>query len=164
MTVVADIFASWGNPRGVIARKLAQGPREDRALATLFGGCGLLFVAQLPGLARAAYIDPTVPFEARLGATLLGLMFVLPLVFYLVAAIIHLISRAFGGKGSGFAVRRALFWALLAASPALLLNGLATGFLQPGALQTALGLLTLACLVYLVISMVFEAESGHDID
>ena len=83
MTVVADIFASWRNPRDVIARKLAQGPREDRALATLFGGCGLLFVAQLPGLARAAYVDPAVPFEARLGASLLGLMFVLPLVFYL---------------------------------------------------------------------------------
>jgi len=45
---------------------LAQGPREDRALATLLGACVILFIAQWPFHARAAYLDPSIPLEARL--------------------------------------------------------------------------------------------------
>ncbi|MEO0865918.1 MAG: YIP1 family protein, partial [Pseudomonadota bacterium] len=37
-----------------------------------------------------------------------------------------------GGKGSAYGARLALFWALLASSPLVLLHGLTAGFVGPG--------------------------------
>ena len=157
MAVVPDILHSLRQPRAAIRRKLDQGPREDRALAMLMGGCLLLFVAQWPRLAREAQLEPSVPLEARLGGALLGLMFVLPLLLYGVAAVSHLIARAMGGKGSFSSARLALFWALLTAAPLFLLHGLIMGFVGQGA-QLWVGLLVLAGFLYLWITMLQEAE------
>ena len=43
-----------------------------------------------------------------------------------------LLARGFRGRGSGFGARMALFWSLLAVSPAMLLQGLVGGFLGQG--------------------------------
>ena len=71
---------------------------EGRALATLIGACLLIFVAQWPGLARAAYVDPAIPLDARMGGALLGTLFLLPPIAYAVAALSHLV-RGFIGPG-----------------------------------------------------------------
>ena len=65
MTITTDILRSWRHPRAVIREKLRAGDREDRALAVLMGASLLLFVAQWPGLSRAAFQDPSVPLDAR---------------------------------------------------------------------------------------------------
>lgn len=158
MAITTDILASYRHPRAVIRAKLAAGVREDRALAALFGACGLIFVAQWPGLARAAYIDPSIPLEARLTGALLGAVFLLPLFAYALAAFSHLLARGFGGKGTFFAARLALFWSLLAISPLMLLQGLVAGFVGAGAAFTALGLGVLAAFVYLWVNAMIEAE------
>ena len=54
MSIVADIVRSYVQPRAVIRDRLAEGQREDRALMLLMLGCGLVFVAQWPRLARRA--------------------------------------------------------------------------------------------------------------
>ena len=41
MSISAEIVDSYNNARPVIARKLAQGPREDQALALVMGASGL---------------------------------------------------------------------------------------------------------------------------
>jgi hypothetical protein len=131
MAVSDDILASYRRPGRVVARHLGQPPREDRALALLLAALGLIFVAQWPGLSRAAFLAPEVPLSQRMVAAFLGLLAVVP-VFYLLAAVSHVVARAFGGRGTHFAARIALFWALLAVSPLMLLHGLVGGFLGQG--------------------------------
>ena len=158
MSVTLDMLRAWRDPRGVLRSRLAQGVREDRALATVMGACFLIFVAQWPRLSREAFVDPSVPLDARMGGALLGIVFLLPLFLYVLGALSHVVARALGGKGTWFAARLALFWALLATAPAMLFHGLIAGFVGPGAASSGVGLLVLAGFFYLWISMLIEAE------
>jgi hypothetical protein len=132
MAVVPNIFASWVRPRVVMRRLLAAGPREDRALATLIAAAVVMFVAQWPMHARAAHLDPSIPLDGRLAGAAMGVIFIMPLLAYAIAALSHLAARAFGGRGAGWRARMALFWSLLAVSPAVLLQGLVSGLIGPG--------------------------------
>ncbi|WP_284163208.1 YIP1 family protein [Frigidibacter sp. SD6-1] len=148
MTVTAEILATWRDPAGPVGRLVATGPREDRSLAILMAAAVLMFVARAPSLARAAQIDPSAPLDARLGITLFAMLFILPLLAYGLALILHLVLRAIGRKGSASGARIALFWSLLALSPALLLQGLAEGMVgQTGAVRV-LGLLVFAAFLW----------------
>lgn len=158
MPVSTDILESYLRPRQVFRRKLQGGTHEGRALATLIGACLLIFVAQWPGLARAAHVDPAIPLDARMGGALLGTLFLLPPIAYAVAALSHLVARAFGGTGSFFSARLALFWALLAVSPLMLLQGLVRGFIGPGPALTLVGLAVLATFLMLWVTSLIESE------
>ncbi|NTT87495.1 YIP1 family protein [Tabrizicola fusiformis] len=160
MAVSTDMLRAWRHPRALIREKLGQGPREDRALALLMAACGLLFVAQWPVHARAAYLDPTTPLEARLGGALLGSLFLLPLLAYAVAGLSHLAARAVGGKGQGFGARLAFFWALLAVAPVALLQGLVAGMIGPSPGLIAVQLLAGGGFLWIWLSMLVEAERG----
>ena len=92
MPVSTDILESYVRPRQVFRRKLEGGTHEGRALATLIGACLLIFVAQWPGQAREAHINPAIPLDARMGGALLGTLFLLPPIAYAVAALSHLVS------------------------------------------------------------------------
>ena len=139
MAIVPNIVRSWRSPRVVMRELLAQGAREDRALATLIAAAIIMFVAQWPMHARAAHLDPAIPLEARLAGAGMGAIFILPLVAYAIAALSHLLARVFGGRGAGWRARMALFWAMLAVSPAVLLRGLVAGFIGPGPELTLAG-------------------------
>lgn len=154
------MILSWRSPRRVLRRHLLQGLREDRALAYLMIACALIFVAQWPRLARLAHLDDTVPLQALLTGALLGWVFMAPLFFYGLAAISHIVARLFGGRGSWFGARLALFWALLAASPAWLIWGAVQGFAGPGPLNQAVSTGAGVLLLYIWISGLIEAETG----
>lgn len=158
MAVTSDIKAAWRNPRQMIRAKLDQTDSEASALATIMGTCVLIFVAQWPGLSRAAHLDPSVPLEARLGGALMACLFIVPLLAYGLAALSHLVARAFGGKGTWFGARLALFWALLAVTPLMLLNGLVAGFLGQGTPALTVGLLVLASFLYIWVNMLIGVE------
>ncbi len=159
MHITADILRSWRHPRKVMARRLSEGAREDRALAYLMIACIVIFVAQWPRLARDAQIDPSTPLDVRLGGTLFGWLFIAPLVLYAVALLSHLLARMLGGQGNSFAARIALFWSLLAVTPLWLLNGLVAGFYGPGPELTLTGGISLAVFLVVWISSLIEAES-----
>lgn len=160
MTVTGDILATWRRPREIFRAKLAQGVREDRALAMLMGACALLFVAQWPALSRAAHLDPTIPLDARMGGALMGTIFILPVVLYGLAALSHLVARLMGGKGSHYGARLALFWALLATAPLMLLHGLMAGFLGQGMQLTVVGVGIFLAFLWLWLTLLVEAERG----
>jgi hypothetical protein len=160
MAVSTDMLRAWRHPRALMREKLGQGPREDRALALLMAACGLLFVAQWPVHARAAYLDPTTPLEARLGGALLGSLFLLPLLAYAAAGLSHLVARAVGGKGQGFGARLSFFWALLAVAPVALLQGLVAGMIGPSPGLIAVQLLAGGGFLWIWLSMLVEAERG----
>jgi hypothetical protein len=161
MAVTADITATYRGPRKVIARLLAMGPREDRLLAFVMGACVLLFIAQMPRLAREAHLSGQ-ELNMLLGGALMGIIFIAPLALYALALISHLFVRLVGGQGDAYCGRLALFWALLASSPLLLLNGLVAGFIGPSPALSSVGLLWLAVFLWFWISGLIEAYWGKN--
>lgn len=161
MAITTEILRTYRAPRLVIRRLLAEGPREDRAIAYLTGACLVIFIGQWPRLQREALANPEgPPLDALIAAALFGWLFVAPLIFYGIAAVSHLIARAFGGRGSWWGARIALFWTLLAVSPLMLLNGLVAGFVGDGLeLQITGGVTLLAFALIWGISLA-EAEKG----
>lgn len=140
MSVSRDIAATWVRPRRVMRRLLAQGRREDRALVYLLLACGIIFVAQWPAISREVALNPDgAPLQARLAITFFAWLMIWPLAFYGLGSLTHLIARPLGGRGSFYSARLALFWALLASTPAWLFYGLVNGFIGPGPAQTLVG-------------------------
>ena len=159
MPVTTDIVASYRRPAQVMRRLLSAGTREDRALAMLMAGCVLAFISQLPRLAREAHLTGE-ELNPMLGGALFAWLFIAPLMFYLIAALSHLVARLFKGKGDWFGARLALFWAFLAASPLMLLNGLTAGFVGPGPALTIVGFVWFVAfmVIWLVSLKVAEAD------
>lgn len=158
MAVTDDILRTYRAPRAQMRRMLDAGQRDDRALAVLIGACVLIFVAQWPRLAREAYLDEAIPFEARLTGALFAWLFLAPILAYGVAALSHLVARAAGGRGSFFSARLALFWTLLATAPLFLLSGLVAGFIGAGTAAAAVGILTAGAFLVIWIACLAEAE------
>lgn len=92
-----------------------------------------------------------------LGGSLLGWIFIAPLMLYFLAWLIHVVVVIFARQGSSYGARLALFWAFLASSPLMLLNGLTAGFIGPGVELTLVGILWLAAFLWFWISGMIEA-------
>lgn len=158
MALVNEIVASYRGPGAALRRRLAEGVREDRAVAALIIAVLLLFIAQTPSLARAARHDPSVPLEARLAISLFAVVFLLPLIAYALAALSHVAALVIGGRGSFHAARLALFHALLAVSPLALVQGLAAGFVGQGMALSLLGGLVFAVFLWIWFAALIAAE------
>lgn len=145
--IVPRIVQSWWAPGRVVASLRGM---PDRALIVILMAAMLMFwVAQMPEHARAAQIDPSIPLAGRMAGAAMAVLFMMPLLAYGVAAVVALISRLTPWPIGGCDSRLALFWALLAVVPAMLLAGLTAGLVGPG---TALTLVrALAFLGFLVI-------------
>lgn len=145
--IVPRIVQSWWAP-GRVVETLRGMP--DRALIVVLMLAMLVFlIAQMPEHARAAHLDPSVPLAARMGGAALAVMFMMPLLAYAVAAVVAALSRLTLRPLVAQNSRLALFWALLAVSPAMLLAGLTAGLVGPGAALTATR--TVAGIGFLVI-------------
>lgn len=159
MSISRNILATYRGPGAVVRRLIALGPREDRALAYVMGACVLFFVAQLPRLAREAHLTGQ-DLNMLMGATLLAWIFVAPLLFYGIAFLARLIARLFRGQGSPYGARLALFWALLASSPLVLLHGLTAGFVGPGIELQGVGFVWLCVFVWFWVGGSLAQERG----
>ncbi len=157
MAVTRDIVEAHLRPRRVMARLLRMGQREDRVLAMLMGGCIILFVSQWPYRARQAHFTVETLTD-YIQHDAVGLIFVLPLLAYGVAALLRLISRIFGAKADYYSARLAMFWALLASSPALVLAGMVKGFIGLGAANSIVGALWLLVFLWVLGNSLIEAE------
>ncbi len=157
MAITRDITATYRGPARVMRRLLSMGQREDRALMFVMVACVFVFVSQMPRLARTAHLTGQ-ELDMLLGGALFGWVFLAPLMLYLVAALSHLIARGLGGQGDWFGARLALFWALLASSPLILLHGLVAGMIGPGPGLQAIGLLWLVIFGWFWFSCLRQAE------
>jgi hypothetical protein len=101
-----------------------------------------------------------VPMVQRLVAAGLALLASVP-VWYGVAALSRWISMVFGGKGSQYRARLALFAALVSVSPAMLLQGLVAGMIGPGPQLSLVQALVGLGFVWIWISMLRVAERGN---
>lgn len=134
MAVTTDIVQMWRRPRVVYARLLAMGPREDRAIAVLMAACFMVFIAQWPRLVRLSQgIDipaglETPALDRLMSYEFMSWLMVWPLAMYAIAGLVVAVMRGFGSGITGYGGRLALFWGLLAATPAMLFYGLLRGF------------------------------------
>ncbi|WP_170557269.1 YIP1 family protein [Ruegeria atlantica] len=139
MPLTSDIVATYRGPGRVVRRLLDLGPREDRALMFVMAFCVVAFIAQLPGLARRAHLEG-LELNMLMGGALMGTVIILPLVFYLLAFVSYGAARLVGGHGTSYGARLALFWALVASTPLVLLNGLVAGLIGSGPALTVVGI------------------------
>ncbi len=77
---------------------------------------------------------------------------------YLVAAVARLVAKAFGGQGSFYTARLALFAALVGATPGMLLQGLVAGMIGPGAQLNLVGGLVGLGFIWIFLSMLLVSE------
>ncbi len=165
MAVTTDIVRTWRGPRVVMRELLAHGRREDRAVAYVIAACLLIFVAQGPRLSRqAAGFDLAPGAETRditelLSYELFAWLMIWPLLLYGIAAITHVLAKIVGGKGTFYSARLALFWALLASTPVLLLYGLMAGFVGPGLQTQVVGGIWVLSFGWMWLQCLREAES-----
>ena len=160
MPITHDIVQSYRRPGDIIARKLADGPREDRAIATVFGACAVLFISRWPARAREAHLEGA-NLERLISTDFYALLFILPLVLYGLAAVTHILALPFNPKGGWFSARMALFWALLASAPLVVLNGLVAGLIGPGVQLSIVGFIWVVAFLWLYIPMFLRAEWGQ---
>lgn len=160
MPVTTDIVATYRGPGAQMRRLLARGESEPRALALCMAGCLILFIAGLPALARQAHLTGS-DLQMDMGGALLGTIFILPLVLYAAAALVHVVARMLGGQGTPHGARLALFWAMLASSPLILLNGLVAGFIGAGPEQTLVGAIWFAVFIWFWIGGMRSVQRGE---
>jgi hypothetical protein len=158
MPVTQDIVESYRRPREVMRRHLRRGRSEPFAFSLLAAFLLLAFVAQWPRLSRQAVELPEVPMVQGLVGTGLALLATIP-AFYALAGLSHLVARLVSGKGSFYAARLALFMALLAAAPLVLLQGLVVGLLNNAAQSLAVGAVAFAAFLWMWMAMLIEAET-----
>ena len=96
-----------------------------------------------------------------LAGALFGILFILPLIMYGLSFLSYLVMRVFGARQDGYGARLALFWALLAASPVMLLWGLVAGFIGPGTQLTAVGFLWVIAFLWFWIAGLKQAGWGE---
>ena len=157
VSIRRDILATYRRPGDVVRSLLAEGQREDRALFFVMLACGLIFVAQLPRLAREAHLQG-LDLNMHMGGSLMAWIFIAPLALYGLAALARLLGLALGGKGSMYGARVALFWAMLAASPLILLHGLVAGFIGDGLELDIVGLIWFLCFGWFWIAGSYAQE------
>jgi succinate dehydrogenase/fumarate reductase cytochrome b subunit len=161
MGVVADIGRTWRHgPAAPVREQIAVGPIEARSLVVLMAGCALVFIAQWPRLAREAAMTGA-EMERLVSYALLAWLIVWPLAFYLLAGIVHLLSRLMGGRGTPAATRAALFWSWLAAAPVALLAGLTAGLVGPGLQANLVGTVWLGAFLAFGALAQREASRGR---
>lgn len=167
MSISNDVFRAWVRPRAVMRRLLDAGERENRALAILMAGCLLIFVAQWPRLVRLSEgIDLPAGAEMQelsqlIAYSLVSWLIVWPLIFYIAAGITRILARVVRGKGTGYGARLAMFWAVLASTPAALLYGLLAGFNGETVGTQAVGAVWLVGFVWIWVQSLRESESGN---
>jgi len=141
MSLIGKIAGAYARPKTAIKSQIARSS-EERILfyAMLFSF--LSFIARVPELLLLAQPgEGSNVLSARIAAMFVSSVLMAPLMLYLVAALSHLVLRAFGGKAGWQQARMALMWSVLVALPLVLISG-AVKVLLPGAAFSVASLVT----------------------
>lgn len=157
MSITTDIVDGWLRPKTVMRRHIARGVSEPFAFSLLVAFLVLAFVALWPQMSRESLLHPEVPMVQRVVAAGLALLASVP-IWYLVAALSRWAAKVFGGKGSHYRARLALFAALVAVTPAMLLQGLVAGMIGAGSQLLLVQVVVGLGFLYIWISMLVVAE------
>jgi len=139
-------------------RHLENGIREEQTLffAILFGL--LSYLSLLPALAKHAFLT-NESLSALAAAQFISSVFMMPLLMYGIAAVSHLILKYFGGQGDYIGARRALFWAALVTTPAILLTSIAEAYFSE--ISAILSVITTMIFIWQWFSNLKELEFNN---
>jgi len=158
MPVSRDIGRMYRHPRRVVGELASMGQREDRAIAWLMIGCFVFFLAQLPVMQRSAVLDEA-DFQQSVVYGFFVWLMIAPLIFYGIAFLAYLVTRALRSTATVYGARLAVFWGWLAATPVALFYGLLVGFNGADQIGTQIiGALWLAVLIWFWISGLVETS------
>ncbi|QHQ34812.1 hypothetical protein [Algicella marina] len=156
------IVEAYRDVPGDFARRSAHPPGEPRLLVYAFVAGLAGFVSGLPGTLAEARAGIAETGEGEVSAYLIaaffGAVFIFPLFLYGLAALVRVISRMFGGTGTGPGTRHAVFWGVLLALPLGILGALAGPWLAGVHLWLLNGILYLGFL-WLLSGTVLVAEN-----
>lgn len=163
MAVSTNMLRAWRRPRDVMRELLAVDQREGRLVGYVMAACLIIYIGQWPRLKRAEQFELYGPdgasdFQMNAGIAFFALMIVWPLALYGIAAVTHLLAKPLGTIGTHYGARLALFWALLASTPLLLLHGLTMGFIGPGTEASLVGLVWTALFLWIWTQSFWVAE------
>ena len=164
MSIVQEIINTYRKPQQVFAGLLEGAVSESRSLAILMGGCVGTFVSSWPALARQAHLESKQVTDL-MGGALLAWVFIMPLVFYVLAMMFWVIQRVLMGRARIDTVRIVLFWSFFASLPFIFLHGLVRGFIGEGAAQNIVGVIWFAIIVWFVSSgfkAISKLGKSHD--
>jgi hypothetical protein len=132
MSILSDIAAAYRSPQREMAHQLTIAT-EPRILMLGLTACFLSFIADLPGLAAdVTYAgESSDVFNGKLGALFIWRVLFGTLFLYAIAAVSHLILKPFKGQGSWTGARLALMWAVVVATPLVLISGICKVFTPP---------------------------------
>ena len=124
MSATREIVKAYRGFGASMRRQIESSPGEERLLVYVVIACLIYFVARVPDLLSLSASQATeeVSSIAVFITNLVGSFFFAPLMLYGLAAMSHIIARAFKGSGSFFNARLALFWALLITAPIALIT------------------------------------------
>jgi len=164
MSIVQDIIYTYHKPQQVIVGLLEGVVSESRSLAILMGGCVGTFVSTWPALARQAHLE-SKDLTDLMGGALLAWVFIMPLVFYVLAMMLWGIQHVLLGRARMDQVRIVLFWSFFASLPFIFLHGLVRGFIGESAAQKIVGFIWFAIIVWFVTSgfkAIAKLGKSHD--
>ncbi|WP_380052041.1 YIP1 family protein [Falsihalocynthiibacter sp. SS001] len=151
MSLTRDMLQSYGAPSKPFARQLREGVGEARLLAYLMISMVVIFIAQLPRLSREAVLDPSIELDARVGAAIMGWLFLMPLALYALSFVLFIFQKLIGMKAHAFTTRMALFWSFLVSTPLWLLQGLVAGIIGVGPQLTVVNIILAIVLIGMLV-------------
>ena len=120
---VGEILAAYGDLRASIRRQVEFRPREATITAYIMFGCFAIFLGFLPRLfATDLSGSPEQSLAAGILVWFFSVMFFVPLFFYGLSALSHLIAKQRGGQGSFYTARVAFGWMVVVLAPLVLLK------------------------------------------
>lgn len=127
--LILGVARFFHDPRGSMRGVLESRPSEARLLAYALLAAALLLAGRIATLAiaaRSGAVDlPAIDLPPHVAAQAASMLFFVPLVYYLLAALGTGLAKAFRGQGSWRDGRAAFFWAALVSAPVVVLSSLA---------------------------------------
>jgi len=121
VSLLSDIVRTYSDPSAVVAKKISGGIGERQVLGYLVGALLISFLVRVPeqiAIAQSGITGATT--DALVGGLFAAMLIFAPLFLYLLAGLSHLVAKLFGGTGTWFGARLALFWTLLSLQPVVL--------------------------------------------
>ena len=160
MAVASDVARAYARPRRTARLILSKADTESRALALVMTGCAFLFIAQFPELILQGQTNAGHPTLAAMAAgRVIGTLLFAPLLFYFLAGTAGALMRLLGRQISWLHSRVSLFWAVLAASPLVLIEAVARGLQLNDLVQQAVSVVTIILFAAFWVSGLVESTS-----
>lgn len=155
MSLVLNIVRTYRRPRAVVKGLISQELREPQVFFFNALFCVLVLFVQLPVLSLRADTS-SMSYEELRSGTIMGVLFVLPLLLYGLALVLGGVLRVLRNPAPGLWVRLALFWSLLAVTPLMMVHSALSATLGQTEAVIGFGFVVAGAFLYILISALVE--------